>query len=89
MSKYIAVSTVFGTTTARRLSRQERTLLDLLERDGHVTRLTAMHAGIANVTARIAELRLDADVKIKAEVRKDIHGRRYARWSLAAPVQYA
>jgi hypothetical protein len=63
-----------------KLTKQAQQVLDLIERDGHITRLTAMHYGIANVTARITELR-DAGIMVNCFVAKDADGSRYGRWS--------
>jgi hypothetical protein len=59
-------------------------VLNLIERDGHITRLTAMHYGIANITARIAELRLDYGINVACEEKVDAEGRVYGSWKLAA-----
>ena len=67
------------------LTKQAQKVLTLIERDGHVSRLTAMHYGIANVTARITELR-DAGIPVVCENCRDASGNRYGRWSLARSV---
>lgn len=67
-----------------KMNAQTEKLLGLLNRDGHVTRLTAMHYGVANITARIADLRLRHDVNVVCEVCRDAAGRRYGRWHVAA-----
>ena len=64
------------------MAPQTKQVLDLLKRDGHVTRLTAMHYGIANLTSRIAELRLDHGYNVVCSERRDAAGRRYGSWSL-------
>lgn len=64
------------------ITPKAKKVFDLMQRDGHVTRLTAMHAGIPNVTARIAELR-SAGVKVDCDVRTDINGNEYGRWSVS------
>lgn len=66
-------------------SKQERKVLELMLRDGHVSRMTAMHYGIANLTARIAELRqkliLD-NYDIPVAIKEDASGREYGSWYL-------
>jgi hypothetical protein len=67
------------------LTNQAKKVLALIERDGHLTRLTAMHYGIANITARITELR-DAGYPVVCALAKDADGSRYGRWSLSKSV---
>jgi hypothetical protein len=67
----------------RSLTKQAQQVLDLIDRDGHVTRLTAMHYGVANVTARITELR-NAGHFVVCNLAKDANGSRYGRWSIPA-----
>jgi hypothetical protein len=64
------------------MHRQNAQLLDLFKRDGTVTRLTAMHYGIANVTARIADLRLRHGINVVCEKRTDAKGKTYGAWSI-------
>ena len=64
------------------VSPQAKRVYELLKRDGHVTRITAMHYGIPNVTARITELRA-AGINVGCEVAIDANGREYGRWSLS------
>lgn len=71
-----------GLTFVERITPQAAQVLSLMARDGHVTRLTLAHYGIANPTARFAELRLDHGVEIRCERLVDAIGRRYSRWSL-------
>jgi hypothetical protein len=63
------------------LSPQACLVLEMLRTDGYVTRLTAQHAGVPNLTARISELRAFG---INTEVTKHIDplGRKYSRWNL-------
>jgi hypothetical protein len=72
--KFVVVDTPITPKAAR--------VFELMKRDGGVTRLTAMHAGIPNLTARIAELRA-ADVIVDCETHTDIDGNQYGRWSIA------
>ena len=72
----------FGNTFSSRVTPQAARVLNLMARDGHVTRLTLAHYGIANPTARFAELRLDHGVSVECERCVDALGRRYSRWSL-------
>lgn len=62
-----------------KLTKQAQKVLDLIRRDGSITRLTAMHYGVANVTARISEL-LDAGYDIDRHIKLDAEGRRYGEW---------
>jgi hypothetical protein len=69
------------------ISNQAGQVLHLMMRDGHVSRLTAMHYGVPNLTARVSELR-KAGYPIDCEVKLDASGREYGRWFLmgsAAP----
>lgn len=61
---------------------QTRKVLKLLER-GHLTRLTAMHYGVMNLTARIADLR-NLGWTVDCNVKRDSEGNRYGRFTLAA-----
>lgn len=67
------------TTQNLQLSAQNRLVLDILLRDNYITRVAAAHYNIANVTARISELR-SAGFDIPAHTYHDLRGRRYARW---------
>jgi hypothetical protein len=71
------------------MHRQNAQLLDLFKRDGTVTRLTAMHYGIANVTARIADLRLRHGINVVCEKRTDAKGKTYGAWSIKKTAQDA
>jgi hypothetical protein len=64
------------------LSRQAAEVLKIMRRDGHITRLIAMNYGIANLTARISELR-DAGYAVICDERRDANHRRYGDWKLA------
>jgi hypothetical protein len=70
---------LFHGTKLGSVGPQAKKLYGLMERDRYVTRLTAMHYGVANVTARVAELRA-AGINISCEVAKDADGREYGRW---------
>lgn len=61
---------------------QTQKLLAQMQAGRTVTRLTAMHAGVMNLTARIADLRaLGHDVK--CTMKTDMEGREYGEFSLA------
>jgi len=62
------------------LSKQGRQVLELIRRDGRVTRLTALHYGVANLTARIAELR-EVGFNINCTVKLDANGKEYGEWT--------
>lgn len=62
------------------LSKQSKQVLDLIRRDGRVTRLTALHYGVANLTARIADLRASGFL-IDCEVKLDANGKEYGVWT--------
>jgi hypothetical protein len=64
------------------LTKQARKVLDLMQRDGSVSRLTAMHYGVANVTARITELR-DYGYDVECVIKTDANGQKYGSWRLA------
>jgi hypothetical protein len=70
------------------VSRQAMKVLDIIQTSGSVTRLTAMHYGIANITARIAELRT-AGIQVLCEENRDMNGARYGKWSLPYGVAVA
>ena len=67
------------------LTKQATQVLNLIKRDGSVTRLTAMHYGVANLTARIAELR-DYGYDVECIEKRDASNRRYGSWRLFAGV---
>ncbi len=54
----------------------------LVERKGALTRVTAMHYGIMNLTARITELR-QAGYRIVCTNKKDGFGNRYGEFTYA------
>ena len=70
-----------GATRKAMVSDQAAKVVDIIGRDSSITRLTAMHYGIANVTARIAELR-NAGIQVLCENKVDAAGKRYGRWTL-------
>ena len=55
---------------------QTQKVYDLLADGERLTRLTAMHYGIMNLTARVSELR-GAGVSVWCDMKKDHDGRRY------------
>ena len=63
------------------LSKQGKQVLALISRDGKVTRLTALHYGIANLTAHITELRY-VGFNVVCEVKQDANGKEYGCWSI-------
>ena len=63
------------------LTPQAQKVLHMIRRDGHITRQSAvMSLSVANLTARIAELR-SAGFDIICKERNDVNGNRYGRWS--------
>lgn len=64
------------------LSKQARLVLRSLEAGRSVTRVTAMHYGVMNLTARISELR-NAGYEITCTMRRDVAGDRYGEFVLA------
>jgi len=86
----MAVLTVSAPVTSSRgtenrphyLDPQTAQVLKLIKRDGFITRLVAAHYGIANLTARISDLR-SRNVKVACETKRDAEGRRYGYWTLA------
>lgn len=56
-------------------------LLRLMERGRSVTRLTALHYGIMNLTARISDLR-NAGYDVRCQWRRDDDGNDYGSFSL-------
>lgn len=65
------------------LTKQGKQVLDLMRRDGRVTRMTALHYGVANLTARIAELRVEG-YAVDCSVKLDANGKEYGVWTLKA-----
>ena len=61
---------------------QNELLLDQMRKGRQVTRLTAMHLGIMNLTARVADLRAQG-YNVVCRMRVDVHGREYGEFSLA------
>jgi hypothetical protein len=70
------------------VSRQAMKVLHIIQTSGSVTRLTAMHYGIANITARIAELRT-AGIRVLCEENRDMNGARYGKWTLPHGLEVA
>lgn len=64
------------------LTEQGRAVLDIIRRDGRITRLTALHYGIPNLTARITELRAEG-FAVDCEVKLDANGNKYGSWFIA------
>ena len=60
---------------------QTQKVLKLLKSGKSVTRLTAMHYGIMNLTARITDLR-KAGIPVRCEMKYDMDGNRYGSFSL-------
>lgn len=73
---------IVGHLFKRAADEQTAQVLKLMQRDGDVTRLTAAHYGVANVTARIADLRKRYGIKVECEKRRDAAGRLYGVWKL-------
>lgn len=55
---------------------QTQKVYNLLSKGEHLTRVTAMHYGIMNLTARVADLR-NAGVKVLCNIKHDHDGNRY------------
>jgi hypothetical protein len=62
-------------------SPQAKKLYNLMDRDGYVTRLTAAHYNIPNITARVSELRR-IGIDVDCSVTKDAEGHEYGRWTI-------
>jgi len=62
---------------------QTQKLLSQMRAGRSVTRLTAMHSGVMNLTARIADLRNQGH-NIVCTWKKDMEGREYGEFSLKA-----
>ena len=62
---------------------QTRKVLELLKK-GHLTRLTAMHYGVMNLTARISDLR-SLGWTVNCTTKRDSEGNRYGDFTLANP----
>lgn len=73
---------IVGNLFKRAADEQTAQVLKLMQRDGNVTRLTASHYGIANLTARIADLRVRFGINVQCEKRRDAAGRLYGVWKL-------
>lgn len=58
-------------------------VLEILKRDGGITRLVGLHYEIKNLPDSIHQLR-KRGWNIKTVTRKDAVGREYTRWTLAA-----
>lgn len=55
---------------------QTQKVYDLLKSGQSLTRLTAMHYGVMNLTARITDLR-NAGIKVQCDLKHDLDGNRY------------
>lgn len=65
---------------AVKVNPQIKKVLQLMLQDGKITRLTAMHYGIANVTARIADIRKRLRIYVDCQEKVDADGHRYGLW---------
>lgn len=63
------------------MNPQTKQVLDLIKRDGSITRLVAMNYGIANLTARLADLR-SLGHNVVCVQKRDAKNRRYGTWSI-------
>lgn len=63
------------------LTPQARRVHNIMAKFGKITRMQAAHYGIANVTARISELR-SAGVKVVCTHKRDADWRLYGEWKL-------
>lgn len=61
---------------------QARKVLKLLASGERLSRVTAMHYGVMNLTARLADLR-NAGWDVRCEIKRDVDGNRYGSFSLA------
>lgn len=64
------------------MDRQTLQVLKVMRRDGQITRLSAAHYGIANVTSRIADLRIRHGVNVQCDLKRDAEGARYGAWRI-------
>lgn len=67
---------------AKRKITQCEKLINLLKAGRSVTRVTAMHYGIMNLTARIADLRLRYNLNVICTRKNDANGNSYGSFSL-------
>lgn len=56
-------------------------VLQVMERDGHITRFIAVNYGITALTQHLSKLR-ERGYDVRAEPRKDADGNKYTRWYL-------
>jgi hypothetical protein len=61
---------------------QNSKLLTMMREGRSVSRLSAMHYGVMNLTARISELRASGH-DVRCEMKTDIEGREYGAFTLA------
>ncbi|MDO8839664.1 MAG: helix-turn-helix domain-containing protein [Parvibaculum sp.] len=83
-----AAATAAAEATAKRrekLTRQARLVLRSLEAGRATTRVTAMHYGVMNLTARISELR-NAGYDVVCTIHRDVAGNKYGEFKLAPTV---
>lgn len=59
-------------------------VLGIMERDGGITHMTALHYGIGSITKEIQRLRDSKPVgyRINTVTRKDAEGKKYTRWTM-------
>lgn len=59
-------------------------VLEIMERDGGITHLTALHYNIGSITKEITRVRdaFPIDNQVITQVRKDANGNKYTRWVL-------
>lgn len=65
------------------LSKQCKLVLDHMLSRGYITQLVATNYGVTRLASRINDLR-NAGFLVSAEMHRDMTGKRYTRYSLAA-----
>lgn len=67
-----------------RMTPKAHKVLEIMQRDGGITHLTAMHYGIGSITKEVARIRAACPMNalIHTVKRVDADGHKYTRWTL-------
>lgn len=75
---------VFNFAIPSRITKKARKVLEILDRDGGITHLTAQHYNIGSITKEIQRIRSarPSNFMINTVKRKDAEGNQYTRWTV-------
>lgn len=87
-----AVQEALSFYSPRHLTDMSRKVFEIMQRDGHITRLTATHYNIGDVRREVSRLRRAGPIGHTIETirtRKDAEGNQYTRWVLKSNARRA